>query len=51
MLEKFLFTKCEYRSIGILYAGHIMQAELLDGFVVVFLNEDSSATHDHYLNS
>jgi hypothetical protein len=51
MLEKSLSTKCEYHSVGVLYAGHIMQAELSDDFFVVFLNEDSNATHDHYLNS
>jgi hypothetical protein len=37
--------------VGILYAGHIVQAELSDDFVVAFLNEDGSVTHDHYLNS
>ena len=51
ILESSLFTKCEYRSIGILYAGHIILAELLDDFVIAFLNEDNIVTHDHYLNS
>jgi len=30
ILDNSLFSKRDYRSIGILYAGHIMRAELLD---------------------